>query len=407
VKIAHLADLHITEGPRLDDQRDVLARIIDDARRLGPPDLWIIAGDLTGRAVPHRPSPAERAVLEPALVQMAEIAPVVVVAGNHDHTMALLRLADLGGIFPIQVFTIAAAVTVSTPAGPVEIYALPYPTKRWLLAGQDAPRGVAETREAVSAALAALLRAWAGRVAEIRAEHPTRQQIGVGHFNVAGSRTAGGEILAAHEIELSRTELEALDVDYGALGHIHLNQRFGNWYYPGSPWRLDFGEIEPLKQWHMVEINGYTEVLGHDTHCRAFVTFTYRWAADDDDSEPRWTARPTPGQLAEVPGAEVRLRVTMPETWAASVPLADEVERIEAAGAHRIIIERIVEPVLRVRAPSVASAATIPEKIAEYWQIVASPPNPTEQIAGFEALETLDLYTDGEIHERRGTGEAI
>lgn len=53
MRILHVADLHVEQGPREAEQRRVLRTIATDARELRP-DLAIIAGDLYGKTVPHR-----------------------------------------------------------------------------------------------------------------------------------------------------------------------------------------------------------------------------------------------------------------------------------------------------------------------------------------------------------------
>jgi len=54
MRVAHVSDLHITSGPRLDDQRACLDAILADAAR-AEPDLWLVTGDLWGTTVPLPP----------------------------------------------------------------------------------------------------------------------------------------------------------------------------------------------------------------------------------------------------------------------------------------------------------------------------------------------------------------
>jgi hypothetical protein len=79
--VAALGDLHLCED-RLAEQAPVLAWIakgIEAAR----PDLIFVAGDLSGRTVPHRATPAERNALVSFLVGLPAV-PRIVVRGNHD-----------------------------------------------------------------------------------------------------------------------------------------------------------------------------------------------------------------------------------------------------------------------------------------------------------------------------------
>jgi len=428
-RIAHLADLHVTEGPRLQDQADTLTRVVDDVVAARP-DLVILAGDLSGRTVPHRTTPQERAVLFPAVVQLAQIAPVVVVYGNHDQSPDLDGLAHLDGQWPVRVCAGAGSDVIATPSGPLGLYWLAYPVKRWLLAGQPAP-GVQAAQRAVQERLSMLCQLWGSKIKRARARHPDLCHVFAGHVQISGSRTAGGEVLAGQEIELSRDQLDGLGVDYGALGHIHRRQEVApRCWYSGSPWRNDYAETEPAKVWHLVDVGDWrdvppinadgslpevdgvqycgdrrpdTRVLAFDTGCRRRVTLDYRWAQPDGEDGPRWTQGPaaidspdtlTPG----VVGADVRMRLTVPQQWAASCPWDQEIERVRALGAHRVDMERVIEPVLRVRAPAVAQADTLPDKLAAYWTTTATELTDQERAAALSCLTDLQTLDDSEIN---------
>lgn len=420
MKIAHLSDLHVTEGPRLADQAETLDGIVTDAIAASP-DLWLIVGDLFGRTVPHRSTPAERAVLYPAIVRMAQVAPVVVCVGNHDVEIDLDALAHLGGDWPIRVVKRPDphGTVVPTLAGPANLYVVPYPTKRWLLTSTDAPRSIAEQQAAVQEGLASLLQLWSVRIRHRRESHPAEPHVLVAHLQVAGSHVSGGEVLAGQEIELTRNQLDSLSVDYGALGHLHMRQEAAHrCWYPGSPWRNDYGEVDE-KGWHLIEVfppdadeerrfrfavstapqaayPGTGDrlpalVLRHASTCRELITLDYRWAADRDDGAPGWQLYPSPAALAAVKRsrAEVRMRLTVPEQWVGGCPWDLAVAEVRQLGAVRILQEKKIEPVLRVRAPLVAAARTDREKVQEYWKTLATEPDPHEAAAALACLEEL------------------
>lgn len=416
MRIAHLSDLHVTEGPRLEDQRETLEGIVDDALALDP-HLWILAGDLYGRTVPHRSTPAERGVLFPAIVRMARHAPVVVIYGNHDHDPDLDGLAHLDGEWPIRVVKTAERFSVDTMAGRAQVYAMPYLSKRWILAGQDPPRSLADAQARVEKVLGDLLQVWTMQIRSARATRPRDAHLLVAHLQVAGSMISGGEVLAGQEIELTRAQLEGLPVDYGALGHLHLRQEPAlRCWYPGSPWRNDFGETDP-KGWNLVEVDPqdlsgpgvddypaqpdrlHCRVTRIASTCRHLVTLDYRWASEDEEGTPRWMARPDQIQLdlVQQTRAEVRMRLVCPEQWIASCPWVEEVERVRALGAVRMTIEKKIEPVYRVRAPAVAAARSDVDKVQAFWGTLATPPNEAEQAAALACLQELLTTEDEEV----------
>lgn len=424
--IAHLSDLHVTEGPALEDQREDLARCVDRVLE-SRPDLVILTGDYYGRTVPHRPSPRERAVLEPEIVRLAECAPVLVLEGNHDHGEALALARQLGGVYPVTVLDRAGTTVVHTPAGPARVYWLAYPTKRWLLAGQAGGLGVGESREAALVKLHGLLTAWGGRMRRQRQAEPDTPILFLGHFQVGGSVLSSGEVLATGEIEVDRTKLLAMPVDYGALGHVHARQELGpRWWYVGNPWPVDFGERGP-RGFHLVQVGPGTapranlgdaprppssppplvsypptaDALGaslafQDSGARRWETVRYRWAADREDGEARWVERPTDAELEAVAGQVLRARLVVPDVHASSCPWDAEIERLEAL-AHRVKAERVIEPTVRVRAPQVAEAASLEDKIRAWWKTLASPPEVVDQDAALEALAELQGHEDEDV----------
>ena len=418
MRIAHLADPHVTEGARLADQAATLAAVVDDILA-AEPDLILVAGDLYGHEVPHRSTPRERAVLYPAIVRLASQAPVVVVVGNHDVAEDVAGVQHLGGAWPIVVVADARAITVDTLAGPCHVYAMAYPTKRALLAGEAIEGGMAGAQRAIEERLRVLLAMWGHRMRTRRAAAPAEAHVVLAHVQVSGCRTSGGEVLAGQEIELTRHELDGLPADYIALGHIHLRQEVAvRAWYPGSPWRNDFGEKD-VKGWHLVHVGpvdvarahaplgegAYPAVPGeraavyvehHASPCRDFVTLHYRWAADHDEGVPRWITRPTDAEIASCAGAEVKLVLVVPEQWVSGCPWADEVARVEAL-AHRVKQERKIEPRLRMRAPEVAAAIDAPTKMRAFWGTLATAPDANEQAAAIDALAEIDTRTDEEI----------
>ena len=426
--IAHLSDLHVTEGPALEDQREDLTRIVGQVLEARP-DLVITTGDYYGRTVPHRPSPRERGVLEPLIVRLADVAPVLLLEGNHDHGESLALAAQLGGVYPVRVLDRAGSEVVHTPAGPVRVYWLAYPTRRWVLAGQERPPGVAEGRAQALGKIHGLLTAWRGRMVRQRVQEPETPILFLGHFQVVGSRLSSGEVLATGELEIERQALDTMPVDYGALGHVHARQELApRWWYVGDPWPVDFGETG-ARGFHLVQVGkgpaprlhvpegrppsspapwtSYPAGAGlqavqvgfQDSGARPWITLRYRWAADREDGTARWITRPSPQELEAARGAVVRARLVVPDVHAASCPWDAELEALEVL-AHRVKAERVIEPTTRVRSPEVAEAVTLEAKIEAWWGTLAAPPEPVDRRAALEALAELQESDDDQVKAR-------
>jgi DNA repair exonuclease SbcCD nuclease subunit len=421
LRIAHLTDLHITDGPRLPDQRKVLEHVVREMVSLGV-QATLLPGDLYGRHVPHESTPAERSALYPAVRTMAKLGPVVVVPGNHDYPGDLDTLAELGGGFdwPVVVANRAQVLKLKTPGPDLHVYAVPWPTKRMLLQGESGvPKAPEQSRQLAGQKLDQVLQLWGSRVTRTRKRSPGTAHVLAAHCMTAGARTSGGEVLTGHEIELSRPSMESMGIDYGALGHLHYRQQVAErFWYAGSPWRTDFGEDDE-KGWHLIDIapteaemppapaNAMDVVLHQPgaagqhlvrvswmpTPCRDFVTLDWRWAADEDGA-PRWVTEPPAGYLASVRDAEVRARLVVPKQWVAGCPWDQVLQGLRDAGAHRIVPQRVIEPIHRVRAPEVAKASSPLDKLSAYWGTLASKPDAADA-ASAQAL-LADLMSSGD-----------
>ncbi len=430
MRVLHLTDLHITDGPYLDDQRQVVHRIRQLVRD-AEPDLALLTGDLTGHEAPHRSTPAERVLLHELVDELAATCPVVVVQGNHDDETDLRGLSLIGGAdpvpgapgakWPVRVFTRAETIEVETRAGPCCVAAMPYPSRAWLLA-----EGLAPGQDAHSAAcdrMAALLRSFLSAVIRGKARRPDVPWVVAAHVHVAGGRAAGGEVLRDREIEISAADLEDLPADYLALGHLHVRQAATpRAWYAGSPWPTKFSEKDtkgvqvvdiglPVLPWpkqHRVHgvlrIGTATHAMGQalhaitirwaDTGARRRVTLEYRRA--DAGGEPGWTQEPTSEELAAVDGAVVRMRLVVPSQHLAGCPWPEAQAAVRQLHPHHLVVARtVVEPRQReVRAPEIATADSVEDKVRAYWSTLRTPPTDAEREQAMGCLAALQDTDD-------------
>jgi len=89
--VAHLADIHVRDVRR-DEYRDVFTQTFAKIRSLGP-DVIVIAGDVFDMKT--RVSPMNISDVVGFITSLADIAPVVVIPGNHDMNMNVTGSPDL------------------------------------------------------------------------------------------------------------------------------------------------------------------------------------------------------------------------------------------------------------------------------------------------------------------------
>lgn len=258
VKILHTADWHVGRTirgrSRADEHRAVLAEIAEVAAREAV-DLVLVAGDTFDVAAPS--AEAEEIVYQ-ALLDLSQVAPVVIVAGNHDHPRrwravapllrrgrvtvgATLRRPDDGGL-----------VRIETAGGTAAVALVPFISKRGIVTADDLM--ALDPYEHGGK--------YAGRVEAILrklTESMTTDDVNVvvAHLMVAEGRLGGGERLAytVNDYAIPATAFGG-GLSYVALGHLHRRQKVpapSPVWYAGSPMQLDFGERGETKGVLIVE----------------------------------------------------------------------------------------------------------------------------------------------------------
>jgi exonuclease SbcD len=259
VKILHTSDWHVGRTirgrSRAEEHRAVLAEITDIAQT-EEIDLVLVAGDLFDVVAP---SPESELIVFRALLDLAEIAPVVVVAGNHDHPRRLEAVAPLLELGRVRVGATlqrpddGGVISVDTASGETARIALiPFVGQRAIVSADDLMTLDPDQHGGQ----------YAGRLTAVIArltEDLTLDQVNlvVAHLMVAGGTLGGGE-RSAHTIFDYAVSAHAFDgsLSYVALGHLHRPQRVpaaGPVWYSGSPLQLDFGETDDRKAVLLVE----------------------------------------------------------------------------------------------------------------------------------------------------------
>ncbi|MEW1926796.1 exonuclease SbcCD subunit D [Streptomyces sp. NPDC088360] len=267
-RIFHTSDWHLGRQlgrHRRDTEVDaVLDEIIDITDDFAP-DLIVHSGDLFDAS---RPGLDDLRRAAQALRRLGEIAPVVVVAGNHDtrNVLAFLEFILNGtGIGEDG----QARVRFATDARPDGLLVADYPTRDGELTLRiGALPYLHPNRFAYDFTDPALTTAtYAERLRTVQADVYRRLAAGrdardvlvfAAHLFVEGALPSYSERKISIASEYATTAADLPDVAYGALGHIHKPQRVQRAGYPahyaGSPLQMDFGESGDTKSVVLAEV---------------------------------------------------------------------------------------------------------------------------------------------------------
>lgn len=264
MKLLHTADWHLGarlgRHDRLPDQQAAIRAVLEVARAERP-DLIVHAGDLFDAA---RPAYEALETGVQALGRLAEVAPTVVLSGNHD-SPALFRVIDrlASAARPRRLWLVSApSVLPFEDLAPEQVAVACVP---FISAGAGAGMAAGES-ERSAGTYADTVRAVNDRllVEAQRAAGARGVVLYAAHLHLDGARPGRserrltvGEDYAAHAAGLER----AL---YCAFGHIHDPQLLpggtARGRYAGSLVPLDYGEREQRKQVVLVTIDDEVSV---------------------------------------------------------------------------------------------------------------------------------------------------
>ncbi len=250
--VVQIGDTHGRIDARSEDQFASLDAAIAVGQALAAARtlaLWAWSGDLF-HAVSE---PATRNALFQRAIQMADLAPVVIVRGNHDLTGELDAFAWLKATYPIAVSIHPELLDIETPIAVPEvlwntlgggrlrasIWTMPYPNKAALVAAGTPPDQIGQVGRAALDGLMAY------GAAELATRARTMRLV-ICHGNTVGAMASTGQPQIGVELSFDTAMFERFDAGvYIGLGHIHKHQVVGRAVYAGSNCRLDFGELEP------------------------------------------------------------------------------------------------------------------------------------------------------------------
>jgi exonuclease SbcD len=249
MRLLHTSDWHVGRKirgrSRAEEHRAVLAEIASVARERAV-DATLVAGDLFDVS---SPSPEDESVVYRALLELAEIGPVLVVGGNHDSAArleAVKPLLDLGRITVVARPTQPEEGGVATlePLG-LRVAFVPFISQRGIVRAEqimdlDPDQNAQSYEDRVKRVIAALTDDMGMDTVNVVA----------GHLTVYGGETGGGERDSHIFGYAIPPQAFPGNLSYVALGHLHRQQRIpapAPIWYSGSPMQLDFGEVRDRK----------------------------------------------------------------------------------------------------------------------------------------------------------------
>ncbi|MBK5291130.1 MAG: exonuclease SbcCD subunit D [Acidobacteriia bacterium] len=258
MRFLHTADWHtgktLRGRSRLDEQEQVLAEILDIARRERV-DCLLVAGDLFDS---YAPGPdAERLVYDFFAELVRAWIFAVVIGGNHDHPRRLGALSRL--LDPLRIIVRgewpgargSGVVHIDKDGERAVIAALPWVAERQIV-------DIAQLRQTESGG-SGVYGEGIGAICDGLTAEFSRETVNVfmGHMHVAGALVSGSE-RASHVALPYAVPAERLPASahYIALGHLHRPQEVkagAPCAYAGSPLQLDFGEREQVKRVVLVD----------------------------------------------------------------------------------------------------------------------------------------------------------
>lgn len=368
MRILHFSDLHIGVenygrvdpdtglSTRLGDFLDSLDQVVEFALSKSV-DLVLLAGDAYKGRDPSQTHQREFAKRLSRLSQAG--IPTFLLVGNHDLPAAASR-ATAVEIFPtlavpnIYVGSGLRNYDISTPAGPLQVLAVPWPRRTGMLSREDSRElTIGQVREELERRMTEGIGI---RALELKPDVPA---VLAAHVTVNGA-TVGTErsMMLGQDHVLLASTLELPQVEYVALGHIHKHQvlRQGPpiMAYSGSLQRVDFSEENDEKGFCVVDLDPSAprgrRLKDFQFHALAARTFaTVEVTVEPQEADPTEVVIQAIRRV-DIADAVVRVRVTLPAEADAHLRENDIRKALESA--HFIAsISREIPETRRTRLP--------------------------------------------------------
>jgi len=389
IRVLHFADIHVgmENYGRTDPTTGLSSRVVDFLRRLddvctyaadNDADLIIFAGDAFKT---RSPNPTFQREFAHRVRDLAAIAPVVLLIGNHDVAPAKMKASsvEIYDVLDVPNVWVAGDYEVrqiETRRGPVAVGAAPYPIRSRILE-EVGTMGltIAETDRILQEQMVTILE----ELAEAADELGDMPRLLTGHFTIGGAVTGSERgIMLGRDVAVPRAIIADSRWDYVAMGHIHKHQNLTHdrddlppVVYSGSLERIDFGEEGDLKGFCWVELarNG-TNWRFESVRARPFVTLK----VDVRDADEPTTLVLKEIERHNLQNAVVRLLLDFtPESEARFNEAVIREALRRAAVFYIAVIRKQVEQPARMRLGASPEGLTSMELLERYLMSIETP----------------------------------
>jgi DNA repair exonuclease SbcCD nuclease subunit len=357
LRFCHAGDFHLDEDRYFADTAQCLEWFVTDAISASV-DLFVINGDLTT----YKATIRERNLWVDRLVEMANHAPVILVAGNHGAELEgdLYVFGRAKGKHPIYLCTEPEFIDLVGTA----VAVFPYPRKAEM-AGNE---------HSLSENFARQLDEFNRRFEQ----RPGSYRMFFGHFGVAGARVSSGQPLVGRCAEYPLDPLRSLKAQYVGLSHVHLRQQLApRIWYAGSLSRCDYSEVED-KGYHLVTLNA-------PEHCPDLSDLTVEFRLSPtrrmvelhavyEDGELRL---PDNLDVVTLKDSRVKVVVTVPNGPDHQLSREQQEnlrEKLLAANPAELKVKIEHDADLAAEPAPIAAAHSAEEKLRAYWTMKGAPP---------------------------------
>lgn len=292
IRVLHFADVHVgmENYGKTDPQTGLSSRVVDFLHRMdemvehaqqNEVDLVVFAGDAFKT---RNPNPTYQREFAWRIQDLAQLAPVVMLVGNHDLPPNALKASSIEIYDTLRVPNVQIAQEYEnhqfeTQRGKVVVGAAPYPIRSRLMEHlNDTNLTIKETDEKLEEVLTDILDNLASDADTKAGDAP---RLLTGHFTVRGAKLGSERsVMLGRDVQISLGLLADPRWDYVALGHIHKHQNLTAKregappvVYSGSLERIDFGEEHDPKGFCWVNLaRGNTSWEYHRVKARPMVT---------------------------------------------------------------------------------------------------------------------------------------